>query len=63
MAYTLLDILKFRHIDIILAKGGSRCAVRPPYDQEITVSMPFNVSSLRAAIEGVARSRHTMIAQ
>ena len=63
MAYTLLDILKLRHIDIILAKGRSRCAVRPPYDREITIREPFDVSSLRAAIRALARSRHTLIAQ
>jgi DNA-binding response OmpR family regulator len=63
MAYTLLDILRFRHIDVILAQRGSRRPVRPPYDQEIAVREPFNVSSLRAAIEGVARPGHTAITQ
>jgi hypothetical protein len=58
-----MDILKFRHIDIIIAEGNSRCAVRPPYDREVTVRKPFNLSSLRAAIETVTRSRHTAIAQ
>src|ERR1700679_720673 len=55
MAYKLLDILKFRHIDIVLAKGGSRCAIRPPYDQEISVRKPFNFSSLRMAIVTATR--------
>ena len=61
-AYTLLDIPKLRHIDIILAEGSSGCAVRPLYDREITVRKSFNVNSLRAAIEAVARSRHAAIA-
>jgi DNA-binding response OmpR family regulator len=61
MAYTLLDILKLRHIDIILAKGRSRCMVRPPYDQEITIREPFNVNALRAAIQALSLSRRTLI--
>ena len=63
MAYTLLDILKLRHIDIIIAKNSSRCTVRSPYDQEITVRKPFNVSSLRLAIEAAASPRHTVMKQ
>lgn len=63
MAYALLDILKRRHIDIILVEGHSRCAVRSPYDREVTVHKPFHASSLRAAIATVARSRKALISQ
>jgi DNA-binding response OmpR family regulator len=62
-AYRLLDILKFRHIDILIVEGNSRCPVRSPYDQEVTIRKPLNIDSFRAAIELVAKLRRAEVAQ
>jgi CheY-like chemotaxis protein len=62
-AYMLLDILKSRHIEILVIEGRSRCPIRPPYDQEITVRKPYDVRAFRAAIEAVAKSRHIGITE